>query len=75
VMLGSGTKAPSERELANSAIVRKSLVAGAPIRAGEPFSAANLVLKRPGTGRPPRDYWALLGKTAARAYAEDEPID
>lgn len=75
VMLGSGTKAPSQRELANSAIVRKSLVAGTAIRAGELFTAKNLVLKRPGTGRLPRDYWALLGKPATRAYAEDEAID
>lgn len=75
LLLGSGIKAPSPREIANSKIVRKSLVAGRPIAEGEPFSAANLALKRPAAGRPPRDYWAMLGRPATRSYVEDELID
>jgi N-acetylneuraminate synthase len=62
-------------ELKNAAVVRKSLVAARAIRAGEPFSAENLTVKRPGTGRSPMDYWALLGQTADRDYQSDEVID
>lgn len=75
VLLGSGVKSPTERELINSGIVRKSLVAGRAIAAGEAFTPANLTLKRPGTGRPAKDYWAFLGRSAGRAYSEDELID
>ncbi|MBX3575951.1 MAG: N-acetylneuraminate synthase family protein [Rhizobiaceae bacterium] len=74
-LLGTGVKAPTERELANASVVRKSLVAGRPIAAGEVFTPDNLVLKRPGTGRAPKEFWALLGRPAARSYGEDELID
>jgi N-acetylneuraminate synthase len=73
--LGEATKVPGEVELKNAAVVRKSLVAARAIRAGEPFSAENLTVKRPGTGRSPMDYWALLGQTADRDYQSDEVID
>ncbi|MEX0955319.1 MAG: N-acetylneuraminate synthase family protein [Rhizobiaceae bacterium] len=75
VLLGSGVKAPTERELGNAGVVRKSLVAATDIAAGDVFSVRNLALKRPGTGRPPEDYWALLGQKAGRNFAEDEFID
>jgi sialic acid synthase SpsE len=75
VLLGSGVKAPTERELGNAGVVRKSLVAATDIAAGDVFSVRNLGLKRPGTGRPPKDYWALLGQRAGRNFVEDEFID
>lgn len=75
VLLGSGVKSPTVRELANAQVVRKSLVAARAIGAREAFTEVNLTLKRPGIGRPPREYWALLGRPAGRPYAEDELID
>ena len=73
--LGSGVKAPSESESRNIPIVRKSLVASAPIRAGELFSAENLAAKRPGTGISPMRWDDVVGKPAPRSFAVDELIE
>ena len=73
--LGERRKAPGATELRNAPIARKSLVAATTIKAGSPFTAENLAVKRPGTGRSPMDYWALLGTAARRDYAADELID
>jgi 2,4-diacetamido-2,4,6-trideoxy-beta-L-gulose transferase len=73
--LGARRKAPGATELRNAPIARKSLVAATAIRAGSAFTAENLAVKRPGTGRSPMDYWALLGTQANRDYATDELID
>jgi len=73
--LGERRKAPGTTELRNAPIARKSLVAATAIQAGLPFTAENLAVKRPGTGRSPMDYWALLGTPATRDYAADELID
>lgn len=72
--LGGTAKVPGAVELNNAVVVRKSLVAARPIRAGERFSTENLTVKRPGSGRSPMDYWDVLGQTAERDYAEDEVI-
>ena len=72
--LGSAVKAPTKSEAGNMAIARKSLTAAAAIDPGEPFTADNLAVKRPGDGRSPMDYWALLGRTATRRYEADETI-
>ena len=73
--LGDGRKTPHSSEAANARVARKSLVAGAPIRAQEPFSAANLLVKRPASGRSPNDMWDVLGRPSGRNYAPDEAID
>ncbi len=73
--LGGTRKAPSEIEQRNAEVARKSLVAAAAIRRGEPFTADNLASKRPGTGMSPLGYWSLLGTPARRDYAADELID
>jgi N-acetylneuraminate synthase len=73
--LGNTEKAPAEVERKNMAAARKSLVAARPIRRGEPFTADNLAVKRPGTGIAPWRYWEWLGRTAARDYAPDELIE
>ena len=72
--LGSPVKLPTVSERPNRAVARKSLVAAAPIRAGEPFTAANLTLKRPGTGVSAIFYYEYLGRAAARDFATDEVI-
>jgi len=73
--LGSYNKQPTEAELKNAQIARKSLCADREIKQGETFTHRNLCAKRPGSGISPMRYWSTLGKVAERDYAEDEVID
>ncbi len=73
--LGTGTKNPTEAEKNNIAIVRKSIIAARPIKAGETFSEANLTTKRPGTGISPMRWNEVLGAKAIRDFQEDELIE
>jgi N,N'-diacetyllegionaminate synthase len=74
VALGSGIKKPSYSELKNISIVRKSIVASRPIKAGEIFGVENLAVKRPGTGISPI-YWDLvIGKKSPCDFLLDEQI-
>ncbi len=70
--LGDGIKQPSANEEKNRPIARKSLVAACTIRAGEPFTAENLAIKRPGTGISPMAWDAYIGRPSPRDYAADE---
>ena len=72
--LGTGIKQPSEIELKNRIAARKSLVAKKVIKQGELFTEENLVVKRPGDGIAPIEYWAYLGKPAQKSYEQDELI-
>jgi N-acetylneuraminate synthase len=72
--LGDGIKRPTTSEQANLPVVRKSLVAARPIRAGELFREANLTAKRPGTGISPMQWDAWIGRPASRDFAADELI-
>ena len=73
--LGDGVKRPSVSEAKNIPIVRKSLVAAFPIRAGEPFTRTNLAVKRPGTGVSPMRMDEVLGCVARRDFQTDELIE
>ncbi|CAE06963.1 putative N-acetylneuraminic acid synthetase [Parasynechococcus marenigrum WH 8102] len=73
--LGDGIKRPTPSEQSNLPVVRKSLVAACPIRAGEIFSENNLTAKRPGTGISPIHWDAWIGRKASRDFAEDEMIE
>jgi N,N'-diacetyllegionaminate synthase len=73
--MGDGIKRPSASESRNKPIARRSIVAAVPIRAGDVFSAANLAVKRPGTGLSPMLWDEVLGQTAARDFAADELIE
>lgn len=72
--LGSWIKAPAPSERKNIAVTRKSLVAARPIAAGEPFTAENIAVKRPGDGISPMQLWDVIGEIAPRAFAADEAI-
>ena len=72
--LGDGIKRPSPSEAKNKPIARKSLVAAVPIRAGEPFTPANITAKRPGTGLSPMRWDEVIGRPATRDFAADELI-
>ena len=73
--LGDGIKRPTPSEQTNLPVVRKSLVAARPIRAGELFSKNNLTAKRPGTGISPMNWDAWIGLKAFRDFAADEQIE
>lgn len=72
--LGNGIKKPTPSELKNRPIARKSIVAARPIQAGEKFTGENLTVKRPGTGLSPMQWDRVVGTTAMKDYARDEPI-
>ena len=72
---GDGLKRPSPSESKNLEIVRKSLVALVPIKAGEPFTEANLGVKRPGSGISPMRWDEFMGRPANRDYHADELIE
>ena len=73
--LGDRIKRPTPSEHANLALVRKSLVAACPIRAGELFTEGNLAAKRPGTGISPMHWHSWIGRKAIRDFAVDELIE
>lgn len=73
--LGSADKRPVPAEIPNIAVARRSLVAAAPIAAGEVFSERNLAARRAGGGLSPAAWWDLLGRPARRAYAVHESLD
>ncbi len=73
--MGTGEKKPSDSELKNIDIVRKSIVAAKDIKAGELFTEENLTTKRPGTGIDPMRWNDIIGMKASRDYSEDELIE
>lgn len=72
--IGSSQKIPTESELKNRSIARKSLVAAKRIHKGERFTEYNLTAKRPGGGISPINLWKWIGKTAKKDYEKDEML-
>ena len=72
--LGDGVKRPSNSELKNIDIARRSIVAAKAIKQGEAFNDENLTAKRPGTGVSPMRWDEFIGKRADRDYEADELI-
>lgn len=72
--LGTGIKAPSPSEMKNMPLIRKSIVAKRPIRAGETFSEENITVKRPGLGVSPIHWDRVIGQIADRNYEKDDFI-
>ncbi len=73
--LGSGVKAPTEMELETRRVARKSIVAARNIAAGETFTEQNITVKRAGEGISPMKWYKVLGRTAAKDFGRDEPIE
>ena len=73
--LGDGIKQPSESEIENIAIARKSIVASADIKQGEVFNETNLTTKRPATGISAANWDDVIGCLAKRDFAADELIE
>jgi N-acetylneuraminate synthase len=72
---GNGLKVPSESEIKNTVIARKSIVANNNISKGEIFTESNLTTKRPGNGISPMKWDSIIGKVAQRDFEEDEPVE
>ena len=75
VALGDGVKRLTPSEAGNAPVMRKSLLASRPIKAGELFDADNITAKRPGTGISPMRWDEVIGRPAVRDFAEDELIE
>ena len=73
--LGSAEKKPVAAEMDTRRSARKSLVASRRVAAGQPFTAADVAVKRPGDGLSPIAYWDVLGKPAVREFSDDEVIE
>lgn len=73
--MGDGTKVPTESEVKNMIIARKSLVAKTDIQPGELFSFENVTAKRPGDGVSPMKFRSrFLGRPAERRYSVNMQI-
>lgn len=72
--LGNGNKIPSDVEIENRKVIRKSIVAAKDIKKGDIFSATNLVSKRPGTGISPMEWDDILGKKSNYDFKKDDLI-
>lgn len=72
--LGVSHKIPTQSEMKNRNIVRRSVVASSHIKKGESFSEGNIAVKRPGFGISPMRYWDYLGKRAGKDFFVDELI-
>lgn len=75
VALGSGNKQPTESEMKNMNVARKSIIALKDIKVGEIFSEDNITVKRPGNGISPMKWFDVIGKTATKDFKEDELIE
>lgn len=72
---GNGIKEPSESEMKNIAIARKSIVAKQNIAKGAIFTENNITTKRPGNGISAMKWDEILGKVAQRDFNEDDLIE
>jgi N,N'-diacetyllegionaminate synthase len=77
VLLGSSYLRPTNAELVNKREFQRVVVAATSIKAGEPFTEANLTMRRvaSGLGFPPSMYWRLLGRTAWRDFPKYSAIE
>lgn len=71
---GTGIKEPSESEIKNISIARKSIVAKTSIQKGDRFTEFNITTKRPGMGISPMKWDEVIGKVASQDFDEDELI-
>lgn len=72
--LGRTEKKPTDSELKNRSVARKSIVAAGVIKKGDVFTEVNITTARPGTGLSPMKWHDVLGRTAEKDYAEGDLI-
>jgi N,N'-diacetyllegionaminate synthase len=74
IAMGNGIKKPSQSELKNKVIARKSIVAAKNIKVGDLFSEDNITVKRPGNGISPLLWDKIIGLQARLDFVVDEAI-
>ena len=74
IALGSQIKQPTQSEIKNRDIIRKSIIASKKINKGEKFTYKNLTTKRPGNGISPMLYEDIIGKFASQDFYPDDFI-
>ncbi len=74
IMLGSENKKVMPSEKKNLNIGRKSLIASSKIMKGDRFSKNNIIIKRPGDGVSPMEYWKYLKKISNYHFRENNKI-
>jgi N,N'-diacetyllegionaminate synthase len=72
--MGSGIKEPTNSEMKNMVIARKSIHLQRAMVKGEILKAADLIMKRPGDGISPMKYKELLGKVIKLDLDEDSKL-
>tara|TARA_B110000014_G_C20063150_1_gene553832 strand:+ start:174 stop:1178 length:1005 start_codon:yes stop_codon:yes gene_type:complete len=71
---GDGIKAPTNSEIKNKLVIRKSIFASQRITNGQLFSLDNLAIKRPGYGIEPKHWSKIINKKCNRDIEKDELI-
>jgi sialic acid synthase SpsE len=72
--LGDGVKVPRAEELDTRDVARKSLVFARAVGKGTVLQAADVTIKRPGTGIPPSQWAAVIGRTLKVDAAADQQL-
>jgi N,N'-diacetyllegionaminate synthase len=72
--IGNGTKMPTAEEEKIKLVARRSLVAGIDIPEGSIITEDMIVIKRPGTGIPPKFIKEIAGKRAKNCISKDSLI-
>lgn len=75
VAMGDGIKRPMPSELDTRAVARRSLVASRDLEAGTVLRAKDLCAKRPGTGIPPFDIEAVIGRRLQVPLQTDQVLE
>jgi len=73
--MGDGIKRPMASELENKNIVRRKIVAGRDILAGEVFTEENISLKRAASGLSPEHCPLIIGRRAKKDLKYNQIID
>ncbi|WP_340300679.1 N-acetylneuraminate synthase [Roseobacter sp. HKCCD5988] len=70
--LGTGIKQPGKVEVENRTAVRKSLVAARNIPKTQTLSPEDILVKRPGNGLSPMNFWDIIGNITTRPIKRDD---
>ena len=72
--MGDGVKRPSESEMKNIMLGRKSIHISKDLPAGHILEMADLIMKRPGTGISPMEVNSILGKKLKNSLTEGQQL-
>lgn len=73
--IGNGVKKPTNSELKNIHVIRKSIVAATAIKKGTILTNKNITTKRPALGINPMQWDEVIGRKASKDFKKDELIN